>query len=107
MTSRVPLITQMYEMTILTSILFRLTSYQQPFENLRKNVNSFADNLVGGNNSPGSSSTTTTTTAHRSTTGNRSSGIHPDAQKTAEGVAQGTGALVGKAEQKIDQHKKT
>ncbi|KAK5684830.1 hypothetical protein LTS10_002905 [Elasticomyces elasticus] len=61
-------------------------------ENLRKDINSFADNLVDKNHS---SSTHTTRTTH-TTTG--SGGIHPDAKNAGHVLERG----VNSAEHKLD-----
>ena len=72
----------------LNSEFMSLTTLQQTSESLRENVNSFADNLLGGNKQ------------HEST------GIHPDAKKTGEGAVEGAGAVVGKVEKAVDKNKR-
>lgn len=58
-------------------------------ESLRQNVNSFADNLLGGNKQ------------HSST------GVHPDAKKTVDEMAKGVGAATGEVEKVVDRNKRT
>ncbi|KAK3047733.1 hypothetical protein LTR09_010847 [Extremus antarcticus] len=101
-------------------------------EGLRNNINSFADELAGdkshanaraqgthpdstthhGVTGTHSDPTTThgttgvhtgaTTTAH-----GPSSGIHPDAKKTGDKLAEGVGAVAGKVERAADGNKRT
>ncbi|KAK3725459.1 hypothetical protein LTR37_000429 [Vermiconidia calcicola] len=57
-------------------------------EGLRKNVNSYADNLIGG------------TKTHGST------GIHPDVKKTGDELGKGVETAGRKVEQIVDQNKR-
>ncbi|KAK3704990.1 hypothetical protein LTR37_013507 [Vermiconidia calcicola] len=57
-------------------------------EGLRKNINSYADNLVGGNKVHGST------------------GIHPDAKKTGDELGKGVETAGRKVEEVIDQNKR-
>ena len=73
--------------------LIRYADLQQTAtEDMRKNVNSFADELLGGNKSTHS-------------TAGGTGDIHPDVKKTGEGIAQGIGAAAGKLGQATSDHK--
>ena len=65
-----------------------LTALQEVPESLRTNINSFADNLLGGNKQ------------HDGT------GIHPDAKKTGDGIVEGVHTVADKAEKAFHRHKK-
>jgi hypothetical protein len=58
-------------------------------ESLRTNINSFADNLLGGNKEHGST------------------GIHHDAKKTGDSISEGVHAAAVKAEKMIHRHKES
>lgn len=72
------------------SASMKLTDRQDASEGVRKNINSFIDELA-----PNKEGGTT----------HGGDGIHPDAKKTGEGILQGAGALAGKLEEAIDRHK--